>query len=67
MCEDAATINTRGDEHYLFRPCWLQPPAVASNIHIDPPLLLCEQESNHPIKMKEKFLVCNDRIIYILM
>ncbi len=43
--EVAATINKRGDEPYLFRPCWLRPPTVASNILCDHAMLPSEQES----------------------
>ena len=52
LCEVAATINERGDEPHLFRPCWLQPPAEASSIQYDLSLLPSEQESDRPTTTK---------------
>jgi hypothetical protein len=53
LCEVAATINQRGDEPYLFPPCWLQPPAVASNSQCDQNVQPSGQECHHPITMTE--------------
>ena len=53
LCEVAATINERGDEHYFFRPCWLQPPGVVSYMQFYHSLQPNELESNHSITMTE--------------
>ena len=53
MREVAAAMNERGDEHHLFRPCWLQPPAVVSNMQCDHALQHNELEYNQAITMTE--------------
>ena len=53
LSEVAVIINERGDEHHLFRQCWLQPPAVTSNIQFDHSLQHNELEYYHTITMTE--------------
>ena len=53
VCEIVATINERGDEHYFYHSCWLQPPAVTSNTPFYHTVLQGEMEHYHTITIAE--------------